>query len=443
VAGLLLPVSAFARAASRPSLVEITIMLLLIGLTALFSNLRVNFSHGDRSIEVASDTSFALLSVLILAPPLAALVSMVSSIWRARHFSRWHCVARVSNAALATGVAGLAVTSAAHGMPGQAQVLPAALLAGFVHHVVSQLGLLLLNEATEAGSGMDLQRNTPTLSIAVLNIGMPVMAVAMTAPFLDSPLVAFAILLCAQGFIYYVLRLLDDEYRERRQNHFLRETVSRYMPQPVASNLMESGGGLDLGGQTRHISVLFCDVRNFTAWAEQLDPEQVIAELNSMLGDLSQAIFRTEGTLDKFTGDGLMAFWNAPTDQSDHAMRAFNSARQMHALVSRANQKRAARGKAPFNVGIGVHTGPAMVGNIGHEQRINYTAVGDTVNLASRIESATAEVDCPILISEATFLELQLETQRECARLESIAVKGRRDRVRLFTLLSCLKERAA
>ncbi len=155
-------------------------------------------------------------------------------------------------------------------------------------------------------------------------------------------------------------------------------------------------------GETRTVSVLFADLRGFTALSETLSSDRVVALLNDFLGRMVDAVFAHQGTLDKYLGDGLMAYFGAPVPAPDHAVRAVRCALDLHEALRRMNDERARRGEPPLRMGVGVHSGPAVVGNIGAPSRREYTAIGDTVNVAARMERLTKVHDVPVLMSDAT-----------------------------------------
>ena len=222
----------------------------------------------------------------------------------------------------------------------------------------------------------------------------------------------------------------------------LLDTFQRYVPRHVASSILgdhESGTEVQVGGDRREITVMFVDIRGFTSWAERPDPAEVFDELNVLIGELADAVLASDGTIDKFTGDGLMAFWNAPVDQPDHAERAIRTVPRLMMRVRECNLRREARGATGFEIGVGIATGPAMVGNVGHRDRLAFTAIGDTVNLAARLEQATRDVGIQALLDERAFLTLPHELQRQLMRLESIEVKGRRERVRLYAPVALVR----
>jgi len=416
-----------------------SILVLAVGsavLIAGFSQVRFEFRHRDHGVDVSLDAAFAVLAALVLAPPVAAAVALAAGLFAFRNKPAWRQLYEASSQALAVGLGGLAVQAWVSTDPSGRLVLPAALLAAAIRNTTDLTGTLLLEEVRERGGARDVIRRAPLLAIFLLDASLPVAACAMAGPFLGSPIQAFAVTAGASGLVWVVLRLLHAQHTQSVQNDYLRDTVSRYMPLPVAEQLLEHSTELELGGEQVEITVLFCDIRGFTAWAEKNQPDDVIAELNLLLTDLSESVLANGGTLDKFTGDGLMAFWGAPAAQLDHAERALKSVPQMLMRVREFNVRRERQGQPALEVGIGVNSGLAMVGNVGHRDRLNYTAVGDTVNTAARLEQATKQFDCPLLISEGTFLGLPLNMQRQLVRISSVEVKGRRDRVRLYTLIS-------
>ena len=179
-----------------------------------------------------------------------------------------------------------------------------------------------------------------------------------------------------------------------------RANYSRFMPEVVVKQLLENPDSFRLGGANQVITVLFADIRGFTSFAEKKNPEQVVGLLNHYFSAMSEIIFAHGGTLDKYIGDGLMALFGAPTATPDDARNAVNAAVAMQKRFATLNPELVAAGFSEIAVGIGLHTGEATVGYIGSEQRSEYTAIGDTVNLASRLESNTKGGQ--ILISEAT-----------------------------------------
>jgi class 3 adenylate cyclase len=233
---------------------------------------------------------------------------------------------------------------------------------------------------------------------------------------------------------WFVLRVLLSERALQERSRHLRDAFSRYVPESLIEQLDRDGAAIELGGEEREITVLFCDIRGFTSWSEQLPPTQVVEELNVLLAELTTRVFEAGGSLDKYTGDGLMAFWGAPVEQPDHARRAFLAALTMVEGLCQFNLEREAAGKPPFRLGVGLHTGRAVVGNIGHAARHDYTAIGDTVNLSARLEAATKEVREQLLISQATWEALPEHLRALCTTRGNLTVKGRVEPVHVLTV---------
>lgn len=218
--------------------------------------------------------------------------------------------------------------------------------------------------------------------------------------------------------------------RERRE---VRQAFGRYLSPSLLYRIEHNRNALRLGGDDRELTVMFVDVRNFTEISERLAPTDVVAFLNTLLDALSRHVLANEGTLDKFIGDSIMAFWNAPVDVANHPRKALRAALGMRETLARLNADDAFGfgTTQEVGIGIGIHTGIACVGNMGAETRFNYSAVGDTVNIAARIEAACKEVSFDILVSEATAQALP-----DCALLEAgaLGLKGKTTRTRLFAV---------
>lgn len=231
----------------------------------------------------------------------------------------------------------------------------------------------------------------------------------------------------AAGAAAGLLRFLAERRRALR----VRGLFSQYVPPQVVAQLVEQPQLVHLGGEAREITVMFTDLAGFTGLSEQLSAEQTVEVLSAHFSAMTPIIHRHGGTVDKYIGDAIMAFWGAPLPDADHAEHAVRAALEMQeAMASLAAELRRRRLPA-ITMRIGLHTGPAVVGNVGSDLRFAYTAVGDTVNLAARLEGANKAFDTGILLSAATAARLPPDLPLRV--LDTVLVKGRSEPVRVFT----------
>ncbi len=236
------------------------------------------------------------------------------------------------------------------------------------------------------------------------------------------------------AWLFYLFGAMLAYVRERQAREQAVRLFSRFLNPGVVKRIVEQGETVEsLSGKTREISILFSDIRGFTTLSETRPPQEIVDLLNRYFSRQVEVVFRHGGTLDKFIGDCIMAFWGAPVDDPKHAEHAVAAALEMERVL---REFKAQLGEAPpeFDVGIGVHSGSAVVGFIGAEQKLDYTAIGDAVNLASRIEGLTKEAGSRILVSRDT-----VEACHNVFRFRSRGwhkVKGRAQEVELFEPLA-------
>jgi adenylate cyclase len=227
-------------------------------------------------------------------------------------------------------------------------------------------------------------------------------------------------------------RSIEAMCKGLRERQALKEAVVRYHSRHVAEQIVSTGQLPALHGERRKVTVLFSDIRGFTTMSHAMAPEQVVALLNEYFERMIDILFKHQGTLDKFIGDGLMAVFGAPLEdlfQEEHAVAA---AVEMQQALRELSDNWRERGLGELKVGIGINTGMAVVGNIGSSQRMEYTAVGDTVNLASRLEAQAKTLDASVLISEYTYLEVR---NRFAARpMGTVELRGRSTPVAIYAV---------
>lgn len=217
-----------------------------------------------------------------------------------------------------------------------------------------------------------------------------------------------------------------------KEREALKMNLARYVSSHVLEQALSSEIGLQLTGERRKITVLFCDIRKFSKLAESLPPESVVGILNEFFAKMIETIFDHNGTLDKFLGDGMMVEFGAPLDDPEQEINALTAAIQMQKQIRILSEKWVSEGKPSLKIGVGIHTGQAVVGNIGSEKRMEYTAIGDTVNIAARLEEATKTMNAEILVSEETYKAVKDQFYFE--NLGEIPLPGKEDKIKVYTI---------
>jgi adenylate cyclase len=230
-----------------------------------------------------------------------------------------------------------------------------------------------------------------------------------------------------------------DFMRERQMRRAVSEAFSRYLAPELVAQLARDPSALKLGGERRNLSILFCDVRGFTSMSEKLkdEPERLTSLINRLLDVLSGAVMAESGTIDKYMGDCVMAFWNAPLRNPDHPLRAVRAALGMMRAVEELNRTlRQEEGESAsrFAVGVGINTGDCVVGNVGSRWRYDYSVLGDAVNLASRLESLSKEFGVSLILGPATAAAVR--GHYVLIELDRIAVRGRATESAIYTVVA-------
>ena len=263
--------------------------------------------------------------------------------------------------------------------------------------------------------------------------------------------------------ITFIVLTVLNHMTEEEQAMELRRVFSSYVNPRIAEKLVQFPSKATRCGQRREVTMLFADVVDFTTFSEKHSAEEVVLQLNEYLGAMTDVVFRLDGTLDKFIGDEIVAFWGAPLDQPDHAELATKCALHMRKRLGELQEKWQAEGKVLLDNGIGINTGMVVVGNIGAEsRRVDYTIVGDHVKLAARFQRLTRKLDCPIVVTEFTAKRIkgrirgqeQADNRSQLSHISlrwmgSVKIKGKDEAVGVYAVgplkrgeLSCLEEAA-
>ena len=272
-----------------------------------------------------------------------------------------------------------------------------------------------------------LPRNLISLAILAAFIVLATWLYVRTGLVLSMSYVMIAALLSIAviNIRYYV--------QERGQKNQIRSAFGQYLSPKVVAELVREPERLALGGEERELTAFFSDIAGFSTFSEQMTPTELVNVLNDYLTEMCNIIGAAEGTVDKFEGDAIIAFWGAPSLQADHARRACYAAIDMQNAMASIRDRWVEAGRAPISVRMGINSGPMVVGNMGSVQRFDYTVMGDAVNLASRLEGANKVYGSRIMISDATWRAC--ENDVDVRELDRIRVVGKHEPVTVYELL--------
>jgi class 3 adenylate cyclase len=225
----------------------------------------------------------------------------------------------------------------------------------------------------------------------------------------------------------------NDMARGLREKELIKDSFARYMSKELADKLLgdPENTKLQLGGEHRYVSILFTDIRGFTSMAEKLDPKGVISFLNEYFSLMVDIVFENGGFIDKFIGDAMMVIYGVPVKADDDAVRCIRTAIKMRDAMRQFNERRVKNGLLPVHTGIGINSGTVVAGNVGSQYRMNYTVVGDAVNLAARLVPLSREEN--IIISEETFR--LVSGQFEIEKKEKVMLKGKNEPQQVYEVI--------
>jgi len=238
------------------------------------------------------------------------------------------------------------------------------------------------------------------------------------------------------GFLVFTQAAFNNFYKQYKLREQIKKQFEHYLAPAMVKKLQKNPELLQLGGDTKNMTYLFSDIRGFTPISEQFktDPQGLGKLINRYMTPMTDLVMQKEGTIDKYIGDALMAIWGAPLDIENHAQLAVETAQEMEVELAKLNKELKADGLMELGVGIGINTGDAVVGNMGSNQRFDYTVLGDSVNLAARLEAQTKEYGVFFMFTEHTLKQLgNINGYR--VLLDKIAVKGQTEPVKIYTIL--------
>ncbi|MEK7203203.1 MAG: adenylate/guanylate cyclase domain-containing protein, partial [Patescibacteria group bacterium] len=240
----------------------------------------------------------------------------------------------------------------------------------------------------------------------------------------------YAILTIVLTYLVVVVWKYIAEYKEKQQ---MKNVFSHYVSPEVIKEILADPNKLELGGEKKELTILFSDIRGFTTISENLPPEKLVQLLNKYLGAMSDLIMESNGVVDKYIGDAIMAFWGAPVKQPNHAQLACETALRMISVLNEKQNEWRKKFGVELRIGIGINTGQAIIGNMGSSKRFDYTIIGDSVNIASRLEGLTKQYGVPIIISDC--VKNQAGDKFLFRYLDKTTVKGKKEAIEIYELV--------
>lgn len=273
----------------------------------------------------------------------------------------------------------------------------------------------------------------PSLTVTLLLVGMTGYLAIAFVVFIRQRYVLPVVVPQVMLFLGVVLPTLEQAVSQELEKRRVRSLFSRFISPEMVDQMMATQDLSSLNKRS-DISIIFSDIRGFTTLSEKLTPEEVVALLNPYLEAMSKMIYKHGGTVDKYEGDAIMAFFGEPVPFKDHAVRAMRASLDMRKALTELKDQWAKEGRpSKIEMGIGINSGEVFVGMVGSEQRINYTVIGDNANLASRLQDLTKTYDWPILISESTYQHVKDEF--DCEFADAVTVKGKTKAVNVYKVL--------
>lgn len=264
-------------------------------------------------------------------------------------------------------------------------------------------------------------------SLLIVFASLPLLYMGLREPYGESLIpMQYSLLVMLMLFGMNVLLTYFSETQKKQK---LINIFSRYVPPDIVDEVSKHPELIDLDGELKPLSIIFCDLKNFTDISEQLNPKQLVTMLNSYFTMLSAILYKYGATIDKYIGDSVMAFWGAPLPHEDHAERAVMAALDMHKALGDLKAELTSKGLPSTDMGVGINSGLVNVGNMGSVYRLNYTVIGDAVNLSSRLERLTRVYQVPTIVGEETMQATKNIVYRE---LDTVVVKGRVHNVRIY-----------